>query len=115
MPTAVTASLARDPLDGAPAETGSRRPSGPLKAALGAGDTERTAITRMEKARHRRDSSSVECVTQILDQTLEALMKIEKESKERESKDNPLFRASYLMSSFESPPLGMPPLCSDGD
>jgi hypothetical protein len=49
----------------------------------------------------------------LLDRTLKALMKIEEESKRRESDENPLFLATYMMASFESPPVGMSPLCDN--
>lgn len=59
----------------------------------------------------RIDAEGWEKVTRILDQTLGELMEVEEECKRRETKANPLFLATYLMSSFESPPLGMAQLC----
>jgi hypothetical protein len=59
----------------------------------------------------RVDDQGWQQVTMILDRSLRELMQVEDESKERESEANPLFLATYLMSSFESPPLGSPRLC----
>lgn len=59
----------------------------------------------------RVDEQGWERVGNLMDQTLKELMKIEEESKDRESVDNALFLATYLMSSFESPPPGMARLC----
>lgn len=55
------------------------------------------------------DEEGFDRVCKLLDDTLKGLMKIKEECKDRGSDANPLFLATYAMSSFESPPLGSAP------
>jgi hypothetical protein len=52
----------------------------------------------------RLDAQGWDRATAIMDRALEELLEVETESAERTSASNPAFLATYLMSTFESPP-----------